>query len=145
MTTRNAHTPGPWIATPPRSGPGGAGDNAIGAIRGGPEPWAHRGMIAYMTNPTSLNLEGKANARLMAAAPMLLAVVEGFLSTLNGDEKDEAATESHFNLNIGLWNAAIEAQGLATNRLKSTRGVQDRWREFFTHKGGNGASQGKGE
>jgi hypothetical protein len=45
------------------------------------------------------------------ATPDLLAIVEGFLATL---DDDNPAVEKYYNANIALWNAAIEAHKQAT-------------------------------
>jgi len=52
--------------------------------------------------------EREANARLIAASPDLLTILEWFLSTLDVDDLEvEAVARAHFNTHIELWNAAI--------------------------------------
>ena len=48
------------------------------------------------------------DARLIAAAPGLRAIVLGFLSTLDVEGEDEAVAKAYYNQNIALFNAAID-------------------------------------
>ena len=61
----------------------------------------------------------QANARLIASAPELLKILEGFLATLVADDlEEEAVARSHYNTHIGLWNAAINAHQAITGEEK---------------------------
>ena len=48
----------------------------------------------------------EANAELIAAAPKLKAILEGFLATM--DAPDNSHTHHYFNENIALFTLAIE-------------------------------------
>ena len=64
--------------------------------------------------------EATANARLIAKAPLLLKILEGFLATLDTDDlEEEAVSRSHYNTHIGLWNAAIDAHKAITRKEES--------------------------
>ena len=112
---KHEHTPGPWV----RSG------WSIRALD-------HRGINIARTAANYCSdvsadpewneggppeAEATANARLIAKAPLLLKLLEGFLATLDTDDlEEEAVSRSHYNTHIGLWNAAIDAHQAITGR-----------------------------
>jgi hypothetical protein len=100
-------TPGPWRVTF-QYGADNDGNGYDWAVQGSQNPDSVL-PTEYIQNPAYANNES--NARLIAAAPGLLAIVEGFLATL---DDDNPAVEKHYNANIALWNAAIEAHKQAT-------------------------------
>ena len=82
------HTPGPW-----RTGTQG-GDGRVVYV--GADM-----MFVPGSGPVT-----KANAELIANAPKLKAILEGFLGTL--DAPDNSHTHHYFNENIALFTIAIE-------------------------------------
>ena len=94
------HTPGPWRITGPniRSDNHKDGSNALLFVQQDP-------FDDYEPDPE----EQAANLRLVAAAPKLLAIMEGFLGTLDADDLEvEAVVRSYYNSNIALFDLAIE-------------------------------------
>jgi phosphoglycerate dehydrogenase-like enzyme len=98
------HTPGPWCVA-------GPSDNMAEAevIE------ATNRTIAWTANTYDeedgeiVTQEDRANARLVAAAPKLKAIVEGFLGTLTTeDAAAEAVVHRYYDTNIALFNLAID-------------------------------------
>ena len=82
------HTPGPW-STGTQGGDGRV--VYVGADM----------MFVPGSGPVT-----EANAELIAAAPKLKAILEGFLATM--DAPDNSHTHHYFNENIALFTFAIE-------------------------------------
>ena len=91
------HTPGPWRITGPniRSDNHTDGTGALLFVQ-------HRPFNDSEPDPE----EQAANLKLVAAAPKLQAILEGFLGTL--DAPDNSHTHHYFNENIALFTLAIE-------------------------------------
>ena len=91
------HTPGPWRITGPniRSDNHTDGTGALLFVQ-------HRPFNDSEPDPE----EQAANLKLVAAAPKLQAILEGFLGTL--DAPDNSHTHHYFNENIELFNLAID-------------------------------------
>ena len=91
------HTPGPWVITGPniRSDNHTDGTGALLFVQ-------QRPFNDSEPDPD----EQAANLKLVAAAPKLQAIVEGFLGTL--DAPDNSHTHHYFNENIALFTLAIE-------------------------------------
>ena len=75
MSTQSKHTPGPWFATKGRDVM--AGDRVI--------------CTAYVPNDSGDRDEAQANARLIAAAPALLAALEQAISVVETEYADDSA------------------------------------------------------
>ena len=98
------HTPGPWKITGSniRSDNHKDGSGALLFVQQDP-------FDDYEPDPE----EQAANLRLAAAAPNLLAIVEGFIGTLDADDLEvEAVARSYYKSNIALFNLAIETSRL---------------------------------
>ena len=91
------HTPGPWVITGPniRSDNHTDGTGALLFVQ-------QRPFNDSEPDPD----EQAANLKLVAAAPKLQAIVEGFLGTL--DAPDDSHAHHYFNENIALFNLAID-------------------------------------
>ena len=91
------HTPGPWIITGPniRSDNHTDGTGALLFVQQNP-------FHDYDPDPE----EQAANLKLVAAAPKLQAIVEGFLATL--DTNDAHQVNRYYDANIELFNLAID-------------------------------------
>ena len=91
------NTPGPWKSTGPniRYDNHIDGTDALLFVQQNP-------FHDYDPDPE----EQAANLKLVAAAPKLQAIVEGFLATL--DAPDNSHTHHYFNENIALFTFAIE-------------------------------------
>ena len=91
------HTPGPWVITGPniRSDNHTDGTGALLFVQ-------QRPFNDSEPDPD----EQAANLKLVAAAPKLQAILEGFLGTL--DASDNSPTHHYFNENIALFTLAIE-------------------------------------
>ena len=91
------HTPGPWRITGPniRSDNHTDGTGALLFVQ-------QRPFNDSEPDPD----EQAANLKLVAAAPKLQAILEGFLGTL--DAPDNSHTHHYFNENIALFTLAIE-------------------------------------
>ena len=103
MTYSPKHTPGPWNY----SGPCDIGRDTYSIYGSGP--------LAYTAGPSDYGDAAEANARLIAAAPKLLKILEGFLATLVEPDDDKAAVvESYYDANFELWSAAMNVFQEAT-------------------------------
>ena len=91
------HTPGPWRITGPniRSDNHTDGTGALLFVQ-------HRPFNDSEPDPE----EQAATLKLVAAAPTLHALLEGFLGTL--DTPDDSPAHHYFNENIALFTLAIE-------------------------------------
>ena len=91
------HTPGPWVITGPniRSDNHTDGTGALLFVQ-------QRPFNDSEPDPE----EQAANLKLVAAAPKLQAILEGFLGTL--DAPDNSHAHHYFNENIELFNLAID-------------------------------------
>ncbi len=67
------HTPGPWVVDESRY------DGSINRL----DPFRHIGMVSQFLYDTGSRAENEANARLIAAAPTLLALVERMRSYMD--------------------------------------------------------------
>jgi hypothetical protein len=118
MTEAKEHTPGPWRERINDSG------SVLGIYSSNKESGIGD-MICYMTNPVPGNHEGKANARLIASAPALLKIVDGFLNTLLTENLEwEAIIKRYFNCHIELFNFAMDTyQAITDQDIADNEGV----------------------
>jgi hypothetical protein len=112
----DTHTPGPWYVEGESDNMGEAAvivsgiPNGVGRI----VAWTANSLEADTDNETTTD-EDRANARLIANAPLLFKILEGFLATLVTDDlEEEAVVRSHYNTHIGLWNAAVDTHQAIT-------------------------------
>ena len=96
------HTPGPWVITGPniRSDNHTDGTGALLFVQHRP---FHDSDLEYSWLDPD---EQAANLKLVAAAPKLQAIVEGFLLTL--DTNDAHQVHRYYDANIELFNLAID-------------------------------------
>ena len=96
------HTPGPWKITGPniRSDNHTDGTGALLFVQHRP---FHSSDLEYSWLDPD---EQAANLKLVAAAPKLQAIVEGFLATL--DTNDAHQVNRYYDANIELFNLAID-------------------------------------
>lgn len=122
MTVKHEHTPGPWR----RSSTNGrdyhiiAGKPGLARIFATVQKAENCPRMQCSSTCQDSRRETEANARLIAKAPLLLKILEGFLATLDTDDlEEEAVVRSHYNTHIGLWNAAIDAHKAITGKEES--------------------------
>ena len=101
MENTTGHTPGPWKL---HEYPGHVeAENGMACC-------GHETIIAstlaHSCNDQLLQAEQAANAQLIAAAPMLKAIVEGFLGTLATN--DAYQVHRYYDANIELFNLAVD-------------------------------------
>mgnify|MGYP003136236851 CR=1 FL=1 len=109
------HTPGPWKITGPniRSDNHTDGTGALLFVQHRP---FHSSDLEYSWLDPD---EQAANLKLVVAAPKLLAIVEGFIGTLDADDLEvQAVARSYYKSNIALFHLAIETS-------KELRGIDD--------------------
>ena len=96
------HTPGPWRITGPniRSDNHTDGTGALLFVQHRP---FHSSDLEYSWLDPD---EQAANLKLVAAAPKLQAIVEGFLATL--DASDLSQSQHYYSDNVELFNLAID-------------------------------------
>ena len=82
----------------------GGGDEVAATIYDASDPDGDgpngHGMVCESAAPS--------DARLIATAPVLQAIVLGFLGTLDVTGEDEAVVRTYYNQNIALFNLAID-------------------------------------
>jgi hypothetical protein len=101
MSDSTGHTPGPWTIDHQRIGPWGEPVALLGDIT--------ISYISWLFPETIDDAENEANARLIASAPALLDILEGFLNTLvTEDPKWEALLKRYYDSNIELFDFAID-------------------------------------
>ena len=97
-----AYTQGPWNLHSPTEGDPITGDGSY-CITG-----QDGGVLANIVPKDSHKTPG--NARLIAMAPTLLKLLEGFISTLDveDDTPEYKRIEAYYNDNIAMFNCAID-------------------------------------
>ena len=64
--------------------------------------------VAQVVNRQSRAEEDWSNAQLIANAPKLLAIVKGFIATLDLDAPDDSHSYHYYEDNVELFNLAID-------------------------------------
>lgn len=102
----NKHTPGPWTIADGYSNSGEA--DAIGVVSKWPSEWV---IADVWKDSENLVVEAEANARLIAAAPDLLAALEEAKDVLASVDAMSFVSESGRQIGEVILDALIKARG----------------------------------
>ena len=106
------HTPGPWTIDGERIGPPGEPVALLCDINA-PES----GIVVdwpRMPGEAVDDAENEANARLIASAPALLRILQGFVSSRISFFESNATSRFNLDANRALWDAAADICNLVT-------------------------------
>ena len=115
------HTPGPWVACEGADGRG-CSCGTVWSVSAD-APVAHCDTRGEGAPPTVPDLpERQANARLLAAAPDLLAALETIVRKSEGRNRQAIADPDEYDIDMGMRLGLEEAADIARKALSRARG-----------------------